>query len=221
MGDLQQALFDQSPVLIYNYDPMCSWCWAFSRTWQTVRAALGSKSVFYLAGGLAPDSAEPMPEAQRLQIQSYWRKIMERVPGTEFNFDFWSHNTPRRSTYLACRAVLAVKQLAPDKEAAMVDAIAKAYYLQAQNPSDADVLINCAVSLDVDAQSVQALLSSKELELVFQEHLALTTRLQQLGVASGFPSLVLLQEQQFKTIAIDYNHPESILEQLRSSGFVN
>ena len=48
----------------------------------------------YVVGGLAPDSAEPMPEAMQLALQNTWRTIQSRIPGTEFNYDFWRARLP-------------------------------------------------------------------------------------------------------------------------------
>jgi protein-disulfide isomerase-like protein with CxxC motif len=56
--------------------------------------------------------------------------------GTEFNFDFWTKCQPRRDTYKACRAVIAASQ--QNAEEAMIEAIQKAYYLRAMNPSEHD-----------------------------------------------------------------------------------
>jgi putative protein-disulfide isomerase len=75
--------------------------------------------------GLAPDTEEPMPEAMREKLKDIWRTIQVKVPGTEFNFDYWDVCTPRRSTYRACRAVIA----AGDHGPAMIEAIQRAYYL--------------------------------------------------------------------------------------------
>ena len=47
--------------LIYVHDPMCSWCWGFAETWQTLTEQLpADMPVVRLLGGLAPDSDEPM-----------------------------------------------------------------------------------------------------------------------------------------------------------------
>jgi len=49
-------------TLYYIHDPMCSWCWAFKSTWHKVLKELPSHiNVYYLLGGLAPDSDLPMP----------------------------------------------------------------------------------------------------------------------------------------------------------------
>lgn len=88
----------------YVHDPMCSWCWAHRPQWTLLEQAINRLDipVQYLLGGLAPDSDVPMPKEQIAAISGYWKKI-EALLGTKFNHDFWTENTPRRSTYPACR----------------------------------------------------------------------------------------------------------------------
>jgi len=76
--------------LIYVHDPMCSWCWAFRPVWASIRAALPEGlEVRNLLGGLAADIREPMPMELQRGICRIWQTIQQRVPGTEYNFDFW------------------------------------------------------------------------------------------------------------------------------------
>ena len=198
-------------TLYYVHDPMCSWCWAFRPTLTKLLADLPPHiEVQYLVGGLAPDSDEPMDEATQAMIQKHWHTITKKVPNTQFNFDFWTNNIPRRSTYPACRAVLAAKAQAPDKEDAMILAIQQAYYLHAQNPSDDDTLIHCATSIGLDTEQFQQDLHAKHTQQQLQQDIQQT---QSMGVYS-FPSLVLEENGQFKPIAIDYNHADNVLQQL-------
>ena len=86
-------------ILYYVHDPMCSWCWGFRPTWTEIKANLPEAvEIKYLLGGLAPDSDEPMPESMQSDIAGYWKIIQQRIPGTQFNFDFWDKCEPRRST---------------------------------------------------------------------------------------------------------------------------
>ena len=198
-------------TLYYVHDPMCSWCWAFRPTLTKLLADLPPHiEVQYLVGGLAPDSDEPMDEATQVMIQKHWHTITKKVPSTQFNFDFWTLNIPRRSTYPACRAVLAAKAQTPDKEDAMILAIQQAYYLHAQNPSDDDTLIHCATSIGLDTEQFQQDLHAKHTQQQLQQDIQQT---QSMGVYS-FPSLVLEENEQFKPIAIDYNHADNVLQQL-------
>jgi len=170
--------------LVYVMDPMCSWCWAFSPALQHVLSQHPSLDVHYIMGGLAPDSDQPMPTAQREQIEAIWHTISDKT-GTTFNHDFWRQCEPRRSTHPACRAVISAEQLKPGSAAKMINAIQHAYYLQAQNPSDEDTLIAAAESIDLDRTTFQDTLRSAQTEAQLQQHFQIAHTLQ----ASGFPSV--------------------------------
>jgi len=193
-------------TLFYVHDPMCSWCWGYQRTWEQLRAALpGSVTVVNIVGGLAPDTDEPMPEEQQKTIAGYWAKVAEQT-GAEFNFDFWQNCQPRRSTYPACRAVLAAgKQCA---EQAMIDAIQHAYYLRAMNPSDNNALVTLAAELGLDEKQFSEDLTSPEIQAALEQNFALRRKI---GVYS-FPSLVLAQGEVFLPIEVDYQSYRTSLD---------
>ena len=101
-------------TVYYVHDPMCSWCWGFSPALGELLAGLpAGVEVRRLLGGLAADSELPMGSAMRERLQDTWRNIQRRVPGTRFNFDFWTSCSPRRSTWPACRAVIAARRQDP------------------------------------------------------------------------------------------------------------
>jgi len=200
-------------VLYYIHDPMCSWCWAFRPVWDEVQRRLPETvSVTYLLGGLAPDSDAPMPDSVRREIQRHWKTIQQRVPGTRFNFDFWQVCTPRRSTYPACRAVIAARKQNPSLEDAMIRAIQEAYYLQARNPSDDDVLIDLAEHMGLETGQFHRDLNAPET----QKKLASEIRLSQSIGVQGFPGLILKEEENLRPIRIDYNDAEIILRQINA-----
>lgn len=192
-------------TLYYVHDPMCSWCWAFRPVWKEIRAALPSHLPIELVlGGLAPDSDEPMPQEMQQFLQQTWNKIQSVVPGTQFNFKFWTTAQPRRSTYPACRAVIAAKSQNSDVELDFVSAIQHAYYLEAKNPSDADTLITLAAKFGLDtdqfAIDLTAHKTQQELTRQIQFH-------QQLG-AQGFPSLILSNNGKHQYIPTNYTHAD-------------
>jgi putative protein-disulfide isomerase len=190
---------------------MCSWCWGFSHTWNKVKNSLPSEiNVQYILGGLAPDSSEVMPNEMREYIQMNWHKIEQKIPGVSFNYTFWDSCTPKRSTYPACRAVIAVKNQNTELEQTMVKLIQQAYYLDAKNPSEDDVLISLAKTLDLDIKQFTQDLNSEPTQQLLSDDIAL---MQSLGVSS-FPSLVLQTTNRIKSITIDYNNPEFILKQI-------
>lgn len=199
-------------VLYHVHDPMCSWCWAFVPTWEQIKQNLpGEIEVRYLLGGLAPDTNEPMPGVMQTAISGYWKTIMQRVPGTTFNFEFWEKCTPRRSTYPACRAVIAARKQEPGKEIAMIRAIQEGYYLRAMNPSDDSTLINLATEQGLDAFQFEKDLTSEATQNELMEEINMA---QAIG-AQGFPSLILKTEDGFRNIRFDYNDASVTLKALK------
>ncbi|MET0029166.1 MAG: DsbA family protein [Candidatus Thiodiazotropha sp.] len=197
------------PHLYYVHDPMCSWCWAFRTQLQTLRQCLPAGiSHSRLLGGLAPDTDEPMPQAMRDHLQTTWRRIQERVPDTEFNFEFWKQTTPRRATYPACRAVIAARSLMPEAEEQMILAIQQAYYLEARNPSDEPVLVSLAEAIGLDRQRFTEALRNTSTQRTLEEEIKHS---RDLGVHS-FPSLVLEVGSGHWPIPIDYLSAQTMLE---------
>ena len=73
-------------TLYYVHDPMCSWCWGFAATLDSVLETLPEDvSVVHLLGGLAPDSNEPMPESMQQGLQQTWKQIAEVIPAPNSN----------------------------------------------------------------------------------------------------------------------------------------
>ena len=218
-------------TLCYLHDPMCSWCWGFRPVWDEIQERLESNlpelDVVYIVGGLAPDCDDPMPLEMRSAIEGYWKRIATEL-GTTFNHAFWTENTPRRSTYLACRAVLAAKR--QHREYEMIDAIQKGYYLRAMNPSDEAVLIQLAEEiLDHGCDSLEQFCSdlrSTEIEQELQQHIRQSRQFQRQGLANGFPSLVLNVERAREreessnggsyAIDIDYKDANAVCSRIES-----
>lgn len=204
-------------TLYYIHDPMCSWCWGYRPVWDALKMNLPDGiQVEYVAGGLAPDSNSPMPVDQQAMVKAHWHTIEEKL-GTPFNYDFWDKNTPRRSTYNACRAVIAANN--QGYQVQMVEAIQQAYYLRALNPSDKAVLIGLAKELS-ESQDKSTLvfdisrfitdLSSEETEQALMQQIRFAREL----THQGFPSLVLECNGVRHSIAINYQNHQATLAEL-------
>lgn len=193
-------------TLYYVYDPMCSWCYAFRSTWKNVESQLGADvQIKYVVGGLAPDSDEPMPLNTQLYIQSQWHKIIESVPGSVFNFDFWKKCQPRRSTYMACRAVILARHNHLEHE--MLQAIQDAYYQKAQNPSDSEILCELASQLGLDSKKFLENLNTESTQAELMADINYSRRLG----ANSFPCLFLQSGSSVKSIPHHYTNADKIL----------
>ncbi|MBB1489250.1 DsbA family protein [Oceanospirillum sediminis] len=215
MSEIFSELIERKdPLLIYVADPMCSWCHAYAPVYQRIREGfladyadrMASKSSFVVTGGLAPDSDEPMPEEQQQYIRGIWQKI-EATTGTRFNYDFWEQCVPRRSTWPACRAVIAAR--AQGLELEMLTAIQQDYYQQAKNPSDWPVLEDCARS--VPTMDIAQFI--REYERIHREQVLEreVEFIRRLGV-QGFPTLIIKQKGSWSALPVDYLSAESALE---------
>jgi len=195
-------------VLYYVHDPMCSWCWAFRPVWTELQALLpDAVQVKYLLGGLAADSDIVMDADTQAMIRRHWRVIEKRVPGSRFNDEFWITCSPRRSTYPACRAVIAARQQDQGLEDAMILAIQQAYYLQARNPSDDDVLIDLAAQMGLDCVQFRRDLNAPEVQLILQHEIQMARGMG----AHGFPCLIYEQDGRYRAIPVDYNHADVMI----------
>ena len=197
---------------------MCSWCWGYRPVWTALKQHLPAQvRVVNILGGLAADSDEAMSQETQQAIQGYWHKI-HNLLGTEFNFDFWHNNKPRRSTYKACRAVIAATN--QGQEEAMIKAIQQGYYLRAMNPSETDVLIQLAKEIGLNATKFEIDLESRETHKKLSEQIQFTRQ----SPISGFPSLALSVSacgSELRSVKKDYHDYrvtlDHILELLKQS----
>ncbi len=195
-------------TLFYIHDPMCSWCWGFRPALDALLERLPSDLVIErLLGGLAPDSDQPMAGALREQLQETWRRIQARIPGTRFDFAFWTRCAPRRSTWPACRAVIAARHQDPAYDQAMTLAIQRAYYLEARNPSDPETLISLAAEIGADTNRFVHDLDCAHTRSTLAQEIA---QARAMGVDS-FPALVLACSGSRWRIPVDYANPDAML----------
>ena len=194
---------------IYVMDPMCSWCWAFRPAIHKLQENFPDIPIQYLMGGLAPDTDKMMPIDMQNMIQGIWRQIEDQT-GTTFNHAFWEECQPRRSTYPACRAVISSEVLQAGSSLVMIDAIQRAYYQDASNPSDDELLIKLAIQCGLDSNQFENTLNSPETESTLREQI----RTGQMMGAQGFPSLFLQQDQNLHPIAFGYTTSETVLKRV-------
>jgi putative protein-disulfide isomerase len=206
-----EAVDNDSPIMATVYffhDPMCSWCWGYRPTEeQLFRNLPENVRRVNILGGLAPDSDDPMPENLRQQLPAAWRQIHEML-GTEFNFNFWTDCEPRRSTYPACRAVLAAGLQNQYNE--MVDAIQRAYYLRAMNPSDLSTLEALAGELGLDSAKFANDIRSTEVNNQLMQQVAVTRQ----SPVQGLPSLILKTAGFHQALTLDYRNYQTTLGEI-------
>ena len=200
-------------TLYYIHDPMCSWCYAFVSSLTALQKELPDFiRIKKIVGGLAPDTTNPMPVELQQKIQQTWRRIKQTVPSVQFNYDFWMINTPVRSTYPACRAVLAARQQGAGFEDKMIGAIQTAYYQMAKNPSLQSTLLECALDVGLDADRFTNDLTCDEIEEELQNEIRIARKL---GVIT-YPSLLLEHNGRLFPVDVDYIDHEAMIREIVS-----
>ena len=196
--------------LFYVADPMCSWCWGFSSTIAEIERQLRPEVTLQLVlGGLAPDSEAPMDAATKRYVQEAWSAV-EAQTGATFDHSFWERCEPRRSTWPACRAVIA----AADRGREMFNAIQRAYYTEARDPSDRGTLVDLGEELGFDRLDFRQAIDAPETHARLEADLALRN---ELGI-SGFPSLAIERDGEKSAIVSGWStleHVRMVLGQLR------
>jgi len=202
----------ENNTLYYIYDPMCSWCYAFEQSLSELKKDLPPQLVFKsILGGLAADNPAPMPLETQKMVQQAWQRIEKILPTIHFNFNFWEKNTPQRSTYPACRAILAAMQQGSTLADLMRTTIQKAYYQEAKNPSLQAVLIDCATEINLDTLLFKHDLNSPKIYNQLQEQIQFS----QFLTVNSYPSLRLSLNNELYTLPINYTEAEPILRHIR------
>lgn len=201
-----------SKKLIYVHDPMCSWCFGFSKIYQQLTEQLPDNiELIRLLGGLAQDTDEIMPESTRQMVQQNWQRIEQFIPDVEFNYDFWTKCQPRRATYPACRAVIAAREQGDEFDVLMTQQIQQAYYRQARNPVDNRILIELAGEIGLDQGRFSEQLVADQTQQRLLDEIASA---RSIGI-SGFPSLVSQYDERFESVLINYTDVYAILGQIQ------
>ena len=200
--------------LYYAHDPMCSWCWAFRPALLDLLGSLPNEiEVIRLLGGLAPNDKETMSKETRLFVQGHWQRIEQQVPKTKFNYDFWLKCEPRRSTYPACRAVIAARYQGEEFDLEMTLPIQATYYLQARNPSLTSTLIELSEEIGLDKAKFALDIRSEETDEILRQEIKQSRRL---GLNS-FPGLLMEREDKLIRINLKYLNSDSMIKEIINS----
>ena len=197
-------------VLIYVYDPMCSWCYGFRSTWKALKSQLPEGlPVVSLLGGLADDSDVSMPEDMVEYLKRTWSQI-ESTCGVSFNHSYWDQTPPPpRTTFISCRAVIAAERLAGRGEA-FAERIQDAYYTEAQNVWDFNTLCDLAEAFGFQRSSFADALMSDDVRAVHNEQRQLAERLQ----VEGYPSVLLIHQGQAYPIPVRHQGADVMLSDI-------
>jgi putative protein-disulfide isomerase len=178
--------------LIFVGDPMCSWCYGFSKEMTTLAEAMPDLEVQVVMGGLSAGSTKVLDDAGKQFRLTHWARV-EQLSGAQFNRDaLIARKNFVYDSEPVCRAVVTARLIEPSVDLLKVfKAFQKAFYVDGADTTDSAVLAEIgaaalqAAGFDVDAKAFLAVWASDEAVGAARADFAQTRRL---GV-SGFPSL--------------------------------
>lgn len=201
------------PHLIYFADPMCSWCYGFSRVVEAVRAAFGEGLPIRLVmGGLRPGAEAPMGEAARVEIEAHWRQVHE---ATGLPFDPAALRRPGfvYDTDPAARGVVVIRRGDPELAIPYLARVQTAFYAEGRDVTRGPLLAELAAEFGLDPDRFLADWSSDAAQKETWRDYAISQRA---GVG-GFPTLVAGPDDEgvFGVVTRGYAPPAQVVGVLR------
>jgi len=204
--------------LVLVADPMCSWCYGFSKEMTTIVDAMPDIEVQVVMGGLAAGSTQVLDDAGKQFRLTHWARV-EEMSGAQFNREaLLARKNFVYDTEPVCRAVVTARLIEPSVNLLKVlGAFQRAFYVDGLNTTDGAVLAEIGASalkaagFDVDAKAFLAVWASDEAIRAARADFAQT---RQLGV-SGFPSLFVELDGKIGQVSSGYAPAATVQETLK------
>ena len=167
---------------------------------EKIRAGYeGHVKIALMLGGLRPWTTEAMSPKMRDEILHHWHEV-HRLTGQSFSFEGALPEGFIYDTEPACRAVITLAELLPDKTFAYFKSIQSAFYMEQVDVTRSDNLAELASQQGLAEVQFLTRFDSEETRQKTRQHFVGT---QQAGVR-GFPTLVLQDGSEFEFISRGY-----------------
>ena len=195
--------------IYYFADPMCSWCYGFGPALTQFAANHAALPLSVVMGGLRAYNTQVASDQQKADIRGHWRHV-EDASGLPFNDALLMKPGFIYDTEPACRAVVTVREtgLAELAVSGFMKAVQAAFYRDARDVTDAEVLADVAAEEGMDRVAFLAAFKSPQMREAVRGDFALT---QSVGVR-GFPALFAARGNELRSIVNGYA-PIHLVEQ--------
>lgn len=203
----------EKPNIIYVFDPMCGWCYAFSNVMAQIFEEYKQHFNFrVLSGGMMiGEGAVPAHQMADYILQAYQR--VEQTSGIKFGekyLDIFRDGTYILNSELGCKAVTTIKEFAPEITYQFVKDLQNAHFVDGMSLNTSatyDYILN---KYNIDLPKFNELLNSEEITAKTYGEFAFV---KQLGVR-GYPAVLLNHNNKFYSISAGYSHYQNIKEML-------
>jgi putative protein-disulfide isomerase len=194
--------------LIYVADPMCSWCYGFSKEMAELMEMNPKISLEIVVGGLSAGSNKVLDDAGKRFRLMHWSKV-EAISGLPFNREaLMAREGFVYDSGPACRAlVTAIKMNTGISILKIFRAIQHGFYVDGKDvtsPSELVKILSNTFALEgypVNDDLILTMFNSEEIKLETENHFK--TVKHTFGISS-FPALLLEDHGEIKTISAGY-----------------
>ena len=207
--------------LIYIADPMCSWCYGFSKELSLLMSMLPNVPLRIVVGGVRAGETAVMTEEMKQFRLSHWERV-EKVSGLVFNRNaFMKRRDFVYDTEPACRAVVTARKMAPTvDQLGVLRAIQSAFYAQGLDTTSGDVLADVTsaamIRAGVNTDAASFLTTWKTAETIAETQSEFV-QARRWGISS-FPCLLLDVDGKLHTVSSGYTSAENLKVQLQVLG---
>lgn len=170
------------PIELYTFiDPLCADCWAFEPMLKKLQVEYGNyfRIRTLVAGRLQAwnvcKNTTKGLTAKRHEIASIWEEIAAKT-GMSCDGDVWLENE-WHSPYLASIAIKAAELQGPKLGTRFLRKMREALFLNKQNITEQNVLIDCAEKAELDVEEFKDDLSSKTASKALQHDIMTTNEM--------------------------------------------
>ncbi len=200
-------------TLIYGFDPLCGWCFAFRPSMAALRTAYPSLPIALRYGGLVTgERVAPIAQTRDYLINGLEqvRRTAGVAAGVAFYEELLAEGTYVSNSEPPCRAVWVMEQLAPQAAYAFADSLPEALYVHGQPLDDPVLLSALAKAHGVDSGAFVELWQSDAARAATQAAFA---QAQRAGFTT-YPTVVYQRGYQHVLVVRGFMPPEQFVERI-------
>ena len=198
--------------VIYIGDPMCSWCWGLAPGLRQLHHYCQVQGLPFrlVVGGLRPGGGDEWNAGFRKFLARHWEEVSERS-GQPFSYQLLDWESFNYDTEPACRAVVAARPLLRGDELDFFAAVQRKFYVDNQDPKNAEFYRGICVDLGVDYEAFIRRFESAEIKAATREEFQLN---RSWGVNS-YPTVLLRVKGRHTTLVNGFATFDEMLRRLQ------
>ena len=196
--------------LIYVGDPICSSCFAFASEIKEVKKEFeGILDLQIVLGGLRPFGTEPITTMRDYLIPHF--ENLARMTGLPINSDVLEDSSFILDTEPPSRAVVVIRELAPELELEFYERVQRTFYLENNNTNYVETYLGFVEDFGIEKEVFKNKFeSSKVKELVKSDF----KRAREMRVNS-FPTLLLVLNGEISIISKGYSKSAPLIKEVK------